>query len=113
MAINDFLEDIPPSELKKLRDADFTNLQMCISKSELFKAMDKIKEKKSCGLDGISSKLLKKIVQLEPDTFLKALNECYLNGDQLDLSLKIAYIRLIAKGGDLTILKNWEANHNH
>ena len=46
-------------------------------------------------------------MHLEPDTCLNAFNECYLNGAQLDQWLKTAYICLITKGGDPTILKNW------
>ena len=106
-----FLNDVPLNELKKLNQNDKTSLLLKISKAELFKALDKIKENKSCGLDGISGKLLKKIVNLEPETFLNAFNDCYLNGSQLDKSLKTAYIRLIPKGGDPTNLKKL-ASHN-
>ena len=107
MSLMSFLNDVPLNELKKLNQIDKTSLLLKISKAELFKALDKIKENKSCGLDGISGKLLKKIVNLEPETFLNAFNDCYLNGSQLDKSLKTAYIRLIPKGGDPTNLKNW------
>ena len=93
--------------LKKLNERDITNLQKSITKSELLLALNRLKDNKSSGLDGVSSKLLKKIVVLAPSTFLDAFNECYLNGVQLDKSLKTAYIRLISKGGDPTILKNW------
>ena len=91
MTLNSFLEDIPLNELKKLSPANKTNLLLRISKSELFTALDKIKDNKSCGLDGISRKLLKKIVKLKPETFLRAFNDCYLNSSQLDSSLKTAY----------------------
>ena len=80
MLLTSFLEDIPLNELKKLSHDNKTNLLLRISKSELLTALDKIKDNKSCGLDGISGKLLKKIVKLEPETFLKAFNDCYLNG---------------------------------
>ena len=106
-SLNSFFDDIPQNELKKVSPANKTNLLLRISKSELFNALDKIKENKSCGLDSIGGKLLKKLVQLEPETFLRAFNDCYLNGSQLDSSLKTAYIRLIPKGGDPTNLKNW------
>ena len=67
--------------------------------AELNIALDKIKIKKSCGMDGISTKLLKKIVLLVPNTFLNAFNECYLKGAELGQNLKTAYIRLVSKGG--------------
>ena len=67
--------------------------------AELNIALDKIKFKKSCGMDGISTKLLKKIVPSVTNTFLNAFNECFLKGAQLDQSLKTAYIRLVSKGG--------------
>ena len=58
-------------------------------------------------MDGMPSKLLVKIVPLTLDTFVIAFNEFYKHGLQLDQSLKSAYIRLVPKGGDPTVLKNW------
>ena len=75
--LNDFLADIPENELKKLDDSNKSCLQKHISKAELIRALYKIKIKKSCGMDGISTKLSKKSVQLVPDTFLNAFNECF------------------------------------
>ena len=74
------MDVIPQNELRKLSNDNKSNLLLRISKAELFNALDKIKENKSCGLDGIGGKLLKKIVKLEPETFLRAFNDCYLNG---------------------------------
>ena len=92
MPLTSFLEDISLNEMKKLSHGNKTNLLLQISKSELLTALDKIKDNKSCGLDGINGKLLKKIVKLEPETFLRAFIDCCLNGSQLDSSLKTAYI---------------------
>ena len=58
ITLNEFLEDIPPNELKKLNEHDITNLQKSITKSELLLALNRIKENKSSGLNGVSSKLL-------------------------------------------------------
>ena len=59
--LNDFLADIPENEIKKLNDTENSCLQKIISKAELNIALDKIKMKKSSGMDGISTKLLKKL----------------------------------------------------
>ena len=96
------------THIKTLSDGDKGVLNRAFNRAELTDCVANFKTEKSTGLDGITPKLLKEIVPLCADFFLKCFNDNYLNGKQFDKSLKSSYIRLIPKAGkDLSKITNW------
>ena len=94
--------------IKTLCDSDKGLLKRAFNKTELLDCISYFKTDKSTGLDGITPKLLKELVPSCADFFLDCFNDNYLNGKQLDNSLKSSYIELILKSGkNLTAIGNW------
>ena len=96
------------THIKTLSEGEKGVLSRGFNRAELIDCVANFKTEKSTGLDGITPKLLKEIVPLCVDFFLKCFNDNYLNGKQFDKSLKSSYIRLIPKAGkDLSKITNW------
>ena len=108
VTIESFLEDIPRDSIPKLNQADRTALEVGFTNVEILNQLKSMKEGKSVGLDGISTTFLKHVIPLNIEIVNRCFNDCYLNGGNLDSSLKSIYIKLIPKNNaDHSTFKGW------
>jgi hypothetical protein len=90
----------------KLSDAEKNIFEREISLQELDSAVQKLNEKSAGGLDGISSKFIKKFWPYLRST-LHNYTSLSFNRGQLTQSFTGAGIKLIPKKGDCSKIKNW------
>jgi len=93
-------------ELAKLTDIERLDLDRELTVMELDKALSKANQNSAPGIDGISTKFIKKFWQLFRIPLLRYSHHCFQSGNLTD-SFRSAKIRLIPKKGDTKKLKNW------
>ena len=77
-----------------------------VSEIQICKIVDLLKPKKSCGLDGISNILLKRIISVIKRPLCQIINRSLSNGIFPDL-MKIAKVQPLYKAGDIALPDNF------
>ena len=91
---------------KKISDSDLHFLNQHITINELEQAIQKTKENKSPGIDGLSSNLYKTCFDILGSALTTVLNFCFCNG-QIPYNIKISLLALLYKKGDPELMQNY------
>jgi len=107
--IHEFLGEEGNNEVvenAKLTDNERADLDRDLTVAELDKALARANQNSAPGIDGISTKFIKKFWTYFRNPLLGYSNQCFQGGNLTD-SFRSAKIRLIPKKGDTKKLKNW------
>jgi hypothetical protein len=93
-------------EVSSLNEEDSKKCDGELTAEELLKSIKSFKSGKSPGIDGLTAEFYQKFSGLIIRPLLDALNAGHSTGE-LSISQKQAVIKLLDKGKDRTLLKNW------